>query len=264
MERKITFILLSMLGMVFIFGYPKFKEEKTIPIATNMSAHEVNLSNENDKSYINYEYYCTNQTDTSSYYFNVHNGRNNFYNMYILYNRHLMPSRVGPMSDEELEEYSSKVRKGKSCIKYHNSTLDDIMKELDMCINLCRHTIKLDSITEIVFGLQDLLDCSVEINKNFIDIHPKMTASSYYLHQFYIDVEKAIYKSGLKKKINVVLNKYGMNADTIKFDDENHFFMSKKEFMFEYNIKRKDIPARIICGIATCKCGTRQQSKIEE
>lgn len=135
-----------------------------------------------------------------------------------------------------------------------NMNLHAMMEEFNICLKKASEDFHLDSINEITIHLDCFGEISIKISQQYDKIRPVKVNKTYYLSQFYSDVEKAIYMSGLKNQLNELLKKYNVQIDTIKFDDDHYSFISKDDFLIKTKSSDKDFPPKIIQGFATCEC----------
>lgn len=243
MDRKITLIITFVLVFAIVYGYTGLSKNNNLT-TTNVSAHEVNCSRDANVEY--YGYFCTNMTDTSAYSFWM-NGENG--HVYIIYFDHDNTNSVY----EKMSESDNK-KGNKSPMRFKNRTFDDMTREFDTCLNMYTKKHSLDSLTKIVINLDILGDYSVNINKHLYSLCPKKLPRDYYCKQFYLDVEAAISKSKLKDRMNEIVNKYGIKVENIEFSDEYSSYIKNDEFLKKNIINSKDVPSKILSGIATCLC----------
>lgn len=141
------------------------------------------------------------------------------------------------------------------CYMYsQNMNLHAMMEEFNICLKKASEDFHLDSINEITIYLDNFGEMSIKISQQYDKIRPVKVKEIYYLGQFYHDVEKAIYMSGLKNQLNDLLKNYNVQIDTVKFDDDHFSFINKDDFQIKTKSSYKDLPPKIIQGFATCEC----------
>ena len=156
-------------------------------------------------------------------------------------------------SSLSMYKYTS-YRPVRCAINSYNMNYHSMMEEFNICLEKASQNFCLDSIDKISINLDEIGEYSVRIARHFDKIRPIKLPKTYYLGQFYYDVEKAIYMSGFKNQLNELLKKYNVQIDTIKFDDDHYSFISKDDFLIKTKSSDKDFPPKIIQGFATCEC----------
>lgn len=219
MKALLTFVLLTTLFISF-----NVKSQNKM-VNGGLTVHSVIFE---DSERINTvgEFFCSMGTDTSTYSILVVE--------YSYIGNHIRIS----FNFRDLNE----IQKRKLKRYYKNRTYDEIMTEFDACLGEASKFYNLNSLKEIVFYVSELGECSVETNLNYSKLLPRKLPREYYLGMFYKNVNKAIYMSGLKNRIDEIIKKYDVQVDTINFDDEHFYCKKRSEFLKQNVVTRDDIP----------------------
>ena len=202
------------------------------------------------------EFFCSVGSDTSACSFLVygHNDKTGSLSIFFSFSNTEKSFFYDSLSEEELMSYTNKIRQGKIHQRYRNRYYDEIINEFSACLKTANESYRLETLREIVFWLSDLSDCSIEITNNYLILRPSELPQSYYVYQFYKDVNKAISMTDIQEKINEVLNVYNIFIDRIIFDDEHSTMISKEDFLVKNNVHCKDVPPNILNGYVKCIC----------
>jgi hypothetical protein len=149
--------------------------------------------------------------------------------------------------------------KMKSRSRYPNST--EMLREFDLCLRKISDRHIMDSLRYIYCSTMDFSEIAVIVSH---DLLSKRKDTSRLV--FETEVDKAIYASPLRQRLNSVLRKYNVEVDSIcalsEFHERTFLCVPKKSFLKLYDVDSKlSIPDNVLLSPITIKIRKIEKSR---